>query len=192
MRHDVTAPLPVPPVAGCRRKRVLWLRDPRVPDTRTTTSGRRVMASMLDDCSLLALVTILSVLEQAYFSLQVIYARRKFHVSPPRVSGNEDFERVYRAQTNSTEYFSMFLGVLWIAGIFFSQGLAVCVGILYLCGRYKYFKGYAESAVKRLSPLYFSAKMLWILIAMASVGVLNQLSSQYLGYNPMMAVKSIL
>ncbi|XP_059846672.1 leukotriene C4 synthase [Hemitrygon akajei] len=147
---------------------------------------------MLEDCVFLALVTVLGVLEQAYFSLQVIYARRKFHVSPPRVSGNEDFERVYRAQTNSTEYFPMFLSVLWIAGIFFSQALATCIGVLYLGGRYKYFKGYAESAQKRLPPLYFSAKMLWILVGMSSVGVLSQLSSQYLGYNPMASAKSLL
>ncbi|XP_032885619.1 leukotriene C4 synthase [Amblyraja radiata] len=147
---------------------------------------------MLDHCCFLALVTVLGVLEQAYFSLQVIYARRKFHISPPRTSGNEDFERVYRAQTNCTEYFPMFLSILWIAGLFCSQAMAVCVGILYLYSRYKYFKGYAESAQNRLPPMYFSAKMLWILVAMASAGVLNQLSSQYLGYNPGAKAKSLL
>ncbi|XP_062908693.1 leukotriene C4 synthase isoform X1 [Mobula hypostoma] len=97
-----------------------------------------------------------------------------------------------RARTNSTEYFPMFLSVLWIAGIFFSQALATCIGVLYLGGRYKYFEGYAESAQKRLPPLYFSAKMLWILVGMSSVGVLSQLLSQYLGYNPMASAKSLL
>lgn len=86
----------------------------------------------------------------------------------------------------------MFLSILWIAGLFCSQAMAVCVGILYLYSRYKYFKGYAESAQNRLPPMYFSAKMLWILVAMASAGVLNQLSSQYLGYNPGAKAKSLL
>lgn len=34
----------------------------------------------------------------AYFSLQVISARRAFHVSPPLTSGPPEFERVFRAQ----------------------------------------------------------------------------------------------
>ncbi|XP_078407299.1 leukotriene C4 synthase isoform X5 [Cetorhinus maximus] len=104
---------------------------------------------MLADFAPLALITILAVLEQAYFSLQVIYARRRFRIAPPAVSGNEDFERVYRAHLNSSEYFPMFLSVFWIAGVFFSQVLVVCIGALYLYGRYMYFKGYSESALKR-------------------------------------------
>lgn len=34
----------------------------------------------------------------AYFSLQVISARRLFRVSPPLTTGPPEFERVYRAQ----------------------------------------------------------------------------------------------
>ncbi|XP_067900127.1 leukotriene C4 synthase [Heterodontus francisci] len=147
---------------------------------------------MLEEFAPLALITILGVLEQAYFSLLVISARRKFHISPPAVTGNEDFERVYRAHINSSEYFPMFLSVFWIAGVFFSQALAACVGILYLYSRYKYFKGYSESALKRLSPLYFGAAMLWILIGLASVGVISQLCSQYLGYNPIAIARTII
>ncbi|GCB75996.1 hypothetical protein scyTo_0017409 [Scyliorhinus torazame] len=109
---------------------------------------------MLEEFAPLALVTILAALQQAYFALQVIHARRRFHIPPPAVSGNEDFERVYRAH------------------------------------RYKYFIGYSESALQRLRPLYFGATMLWILIGLASLGVLSQLCSRYLGYNPMTAARS--
>lgn len=35
----------------------------------------------------------------AYFSLQVIYARRKYSVSPPTTSGPPAFERIFRAQS---------------------------------------------------------------------------------------------
>lgn len=34
----------------------------------------------------------------AYFSMQVIYARRKYSVTPPITSGPPEFERVFRAQ----------------------------------------------------------------------------------------------
>ncbi|KAM3612950.1 uncharacterized protein V6R79_017798 [Siganus canaliculatus] len=58
---------------------------------------------MLEETVVLAAVTVLGVLEQglvgpAYFSLQVIYARRKFSVSPPATAGPPEFERVFRAQ----------------------------------------------------------------------------------------------
>ncbi|CAO2642819.1 Leukotriene C4 synthase [Lemmus lemmus] len=56
---------------------------------------------MKDDVALLATITLLGVLLQAYFSLQVISARRAFHVSPPLTSGPPEFERVFRAQSCS-------------------------------------------------------------------------------------------
>ncbi|XP_037531605.1 leukotriene C4 synthase [Nematolebias whitei] len=128
----------------------------------------------------LGAVTVLGVLEQAYFSLQVIYARRKYSVSPPNTNGPPEFERIFRAQVNCSEYFPIFITLLWMSGIFFSQGVSSFCGLLYLYGRLRYFRGYAESAHGRLSPLYFSAKVLWVLIAFSSVGVFLTFCRVYL------------
>lgn len=38
------------------------------------------------------------VLFLAYFVLQVIYARRKYKISPPKTTGHPEFERIFRAQ----------------------------------------------------------------------------------------------
>ncbi|XP_069446504.1 leukotriene C4 synthase isoform X2 [Ovis canadensis] len=65
---------------------------------------------------------------RAYFSLQVISARRAFRVSPPLTTGPPEFERIYRAQVNCSEYFPLFLATLWVAGIFFHEGLDVGEG----------------------------------------------------------------
>ncbi|KAL4683960.1 hypothetical protein H8959_021654 [Pygathrix nigripes] len=83
---------------------------------------------MKDEVALLATVTLLGVLLQAYFSLQVISARRAFRVSPPLTTGPPEFERVYRAQVNCSEYFPLFLATLWVAGIFFHEGRGVGLG----------------------------------------------------------------
>ncbi|XP_069628489.1 leukotriene C4 synthase isoform X1 [Haliaeetus albicilla] len=107
---------------------------------------------MLDQIHLLAAVTVLGVLEQAYFLLQVIYARRVFGISPPKISGPPEFERIFRAQVNSSEYFPIFLALLWQAGLFFHQGLAAALGLLYLYARYCYFMGYRASSSKSISP----------------------------------------
>ncbi|NXM78366.1 LTC4S synthase, partial [Serilophus lunatus] len=138
---------------------------------------------MLDRIHLLAAVTVLGVLEQAYFFLQVIYARRLFGISPPKISGPPEFERTFRAQVNSSEYFPIFLALLWQAGLFFHQGLAAALGLVYLYARYCYFVGYKASSSERLAPIYLSAGVLWILTAVSALGILHSLLSHYLALN---------
>ncbi|XP_054454065.1 leukotriene C4 synthase [Anoplopoma fimbria] len=129
---------------------------------------------------LLAAVTVLGVLQQAYFSLQVIYARRKYLVCPPATGGPPEFERIFRAQANCSEYFPLFISVLWTSGVFFSQGLSSVCGLLYLYGRLRYFHGYSQSAQQRLAPLYFSAEVLWVLVGFSVLGVFLSLCRVYL------------
>ncbi|XP_068554541.1 leukotriene C4 synthase [Anas acuta] len=127
---------------------------------------------MRNEIDLLAAVTVLGVLEQAYFTLQVIYARRKFKISPPETAGHPEFERIFRAQVNCSEYFPIFISLLWVAGIFFHQGMAAACGVLYLYTRFRYFHGYAQAAQGRLGPLYASARLLWLLVGLAVAGLL--------------------
>ncbi|XP_035264944.1 leukotriene C4 synthase [Anguilla anguilla] len=147
---------------------------------------------MLDQVINIAAVTVLGVLEQAYFSLQVIYARRKYSVSPPSTTGPPEFERVFRAQVNCSEYFPIFICTLWVTGVFFSQAAASVCGLLYLYGRLMYFRGYSESAHSRLAPLYFSAKVLWLLIGLSCLGVLNSMCQLYLGLDVLKQLSSFL
>uniref|UniRef100_A0A670ZE18 Leukotriene C4 synthase n=1 Tax=Pseudonaja textilis TaxID=8673 RepID=A0A670ZE18_PSETE len=92
-------------------------------------------------------------LPPAYFAIQVIAFRRKFKVSPPIISGPPEFERIFRAQANCSEYFPIFLSLLWVAGIFSHQVLAAFCGVIYLYARYQYFRGYAHSAERRILSL---------------------------------------
>ncbi|XP_060936170.1 leukotriene C4 synthase [Limanda limanda] len=140
----------------------------------------------------LAAVTVLAVLEQAYFSLQVISVRRKFSVTPPATTGPPEFERVFRAQANCSEYFPIFISVLWTAGVFFSPGLSSVCGLLYLYGRFRYFRGYSESAQGRLAPLYFSAQVLWALIGLSSLGIVHSFFRVYLNLDVLQQLGSAL
>ncbi|NXE64139.1 LTC4S synthase, partial [Calcarius ornatus] len=112
------------------------------------------------------------VLFSAYFAMQVIYARRKYKVSPPETTGPPEFERTFRAQANCSEYFPIFISLLWVAGIFFHQGVTAACGLLYLYTRLRYFQGYAGAARGRLGPLYASAWLLWALLGLALAGLL--------------------
>ncbi|KAM9376166.1 leukotriene C4 synthase [Pholidichthys leucotaenia] len=138
---------------------------------------------MLEEIVWLGAVTVLGVLEQAYFSLQVIYARRKYSVSPPATTGPLEFERVFRAQVNCAEYFPIFIIMMWTAGVFLSQSVSAVCGLLYLYGRFRYFRGYSESAKGRLAPLYFSSQVLWVLIGFSSLGVLLTLIQVFMNCN---------
>ncbi|KAM8994057.1 LOW QUALITY PROTEIN: leukotriene C4 synthase-like [Ara ararauna] len=120
---------------------------------------------------LLATVTVLGVLEQAYFALQVIHARQQYGISPPRTTGHPEFEQIFRAQVNCSE-FSVFISLLWVAGIFFHQAVAAACGMLYLYTRLRYFQGYAVAAQGQLGPLYASARLLWLLLGLAVAGLL--------------------
>lgn len=51
-------------------------------------------------------------------------------------------------------------------------GAAALCGLFYLFARLRYFQGYARSAQLRLTPLYASARALWLLVAMAALGLL--------------------
>ncbi|CAK6979825.1 mastermind-like protein 1 [Scomber scombrus] len=150
------------------------------PESELVDSLLKVAVMMLDESVGLAAVTVLGVLEQAYFSLQVIYARRKYSVSPPSTTGPPEFERVFRAQANCSEYFPIFITILWTSGVFFSPGLSSLCGLMYLYGRFRYFRGYSASALERLDPLYFSAQVLWVLIGFSAVGVFLSFCRLYL------------
>uniref|UniRef100_A0A3Q2H8C5 Leukotriene C4 synthase n=2 Tax=Equus TaxID=9789 RepID=A0A3Q2H8C5_HORSE len=52
------------------------------------------------------------------------------------------------------------------------QGAAALCGLVYLLARLRYFQGYARSPQQRLAPLYASARALWLLLALAALGLL--------------------
>ncbi|XP_044240267.3 microsomal glutathione S-transferase 2 isoform X1 [Ursus arctos] len=103
---------------------------------------------------LLAAVSVLSACQQSYFALHVGKARLKYKVTPPAVSGSPEFERIFRAQQNCVEFYPIFLITLWIAGWYFNQVFATCLGLLYIYARHQYFWGYSEAAKKSIPISY--------------------------------------
>jgi glutathione S-transferase len=96
-----------------------------------------------------ALVTLLAVLVYFYSSILVSRARGKFGVKLPAISGNPDFERVFRAQMNTLEWMPIFLPSLWLFAIYISDPGAAVLGLIWIAGRILYLIGYSEAAAKR-------------------------------------------
>jgi uncharacterized MAPEG superfamily protein len=95
------------------------------------------------------LVTILALLQAAFFAARVGKARADYHVKAPAVAGNEMFERYYRVQMNTLEQLVLFLPALWLGARHLDPRLAAAIGAIYLVGRTVYYRAYITDPAKR-------------------------------------------
>jgi glutathione S-transferase len=112
-----------------------------------------------------ALVTCLAILFYFFTCAKVARARIQFGVKLPAISGNPDFERVFRVQMNTLEWLPIFLPSLWLFAIYISDPIAAALGVLWIAGRILYMNGYLQAAEKR-SPGFFvqasAVMLLWL------------------------------
>jgi glutathione S-transferase len=98
---------------------------------------------------LTALVTCLAILFYFFTGIQVSKARVAFGIKAPAMSGNPDFERVFRVQMNTLEWMPIFLPSLWLFAIYISDPVAAVLGLVWIAGRVLYLTGYSQAANKR-------------------------------------------
>jgi len=111
-----------------------------------------------------ALATLLAILLYFYTSILVSKARKTFGVKLPAISGNADFERVFRVQMNTLEWMPIFLPSLWLFAIYVSDGLAGVLGGVWIVGRVMYIIGYSQATAKRgtgFAVQFIAAAALW-------------------------------
>ena len=114
---------------------------------------------------LTALATLLAVLFYALLSVPIGQARKKSGIKAPAITGNADFERVFRVQMNTLEWMPIFLPALWLAAIYVSDPAAAAIGLVWIAGRALYARGYLEAAEKRgrgYSIQAVAAVLLWV------------------------------
>jgi glutathione S-transferase len=96
-----------------------------------------------------ALATVLALMLYFYMAVRVAKARARFGVKAPAITGNVDFERVYRVQVNTLEWMPIFLPSLWLFAIYVSDVIAALIGLVWIAGRAMYMVSYAQAAEKR-------------------------------------------
>jgi uncharacterized membrane protein YecN with MAPEG domain len=96
-----------------------------------------------------ALVTLLAVLAYFITSTRVARARIKYGVKLPAITGNPDFERVFRVQMNTLEWLPIFLPPLWLFAIYIGDAIAASIGAVWVIGRIVYMIGYTQSVPRR-------------------------------------------
>ena len=104
-----------------------------------------------------ALVTLLSLMFYFYTTTRVSKARAEFGVKVPAISGNPDFERVFRVQMNTLEWLPIFLPSLWLFAIYISDWIAAAIGLVWIAGRIAYLIGYSQSVPGRVPGFFIQA-----------------------------------
>lgn len=113
---------------------------------------------------LLAIITMLALVQVSVFGTLVGLARGRYAVKAPAVSGNELFERYYRVHYNTIEQLVLFLPSLWTFGYFVGQYWAAALGVVYLVGRTIYAISYVRNPAGRRFGMLVSMLPCWVLV----------------------------
>lgn len=123
-----------------------------------------------------AIVTLLAVAFYFFLATRVAVAHGKFGIKLPAMSGNADFERVYRAHINTLEWMPTFLLPLWLCALYLNDAVAAVLGLIWIAGRVVYFVGYRKAAEKRLPGFFIQSTACFLLFIGAAAGVLMRLA----------------
>uniref|UniRef100_A0A8C9AC05 Arachidonate 5-lipoxygenase-activating protein n=2 Tax=Lemuridae TaxID=9445 RepID=A0A8C9AC05_PROSS len=122
---------------------------------------------------LLAIVTLISVVQNAFFAHKVEHESKTQNGRSFQRTGTLAFERVYTANQNCVDAYPTFLAVLWTAGLLCSQVPAAFAGLMYLLVRQKYFVGYLGERTQSTPGYIFGKRIILFLFLMSLAGIFN-------------------
>jgi uncharacterized membrane protein YecN with MAPEG domain len=118
-------------------------------------------------------VTILTLILYFVLTANVGRARAKYKVPVPQISGDPDFERVFRVQQNTLEQLILFLPSLWLFSLFVSANWGAGIGAVWIIGRILYAWGYYQAAEKRTLGFGLNSLSLVVLLLGSLVGIIK-------------------
>ena len=121
------------------------------------------------------LVAITAVLQFFFFGAMTGRARRNSGLKAPAMIGNEGFERMYRVQMNTLETLVAFIPALFISSNYWSALLVSGLGVVYLVGRFIYWRAYIAEPEKRGIGFMLSMLPTLLLIILSIVGIVMSL-----------------
>ena len=92
---------------------------------------------------------VLALLEYMVMGGLVGFARAKYKIAAPAMTGHADFERTNRVHVNTLENLIIFIPSVWIFGAYVSARWAAALGFLFVVARAVYAVGYLRAAEKR-------------------------------------------
>jgi glutathione S-transferase len=92
---------------------------------------------------------VLALVEYMVMGALVGFARTKYGIAAPALTGHPDFERTNRVHVNTLENLIIFIPSVWIFGTYLSAFWAAVLGFVFVAARAIYAIGYLKAAEKR-------------------------------------------
>ena len=123
-----------------------------------------------------ALVTVLAILFYFYTAARVPRARVKFGLKAPvMMSGQPEFDRIFRVQLNTLEWMPIFLPLLWLFAYYVSDRGGAVLGLVWIAARILYMVTYTKDAAKRGPGFAIQALVCAVLGVGVLVGIVTSL-----------------
>ena len=123
----------------------------------------------------IVIVTLIAILVYLWTGFRVGGARRKFGIAAPAMTGNADFERYVRVQTNTLEWLPVFFAGFWMAALYWPQTYIALIGLVWPLGRIVYAIGYSKAANARAPGFGLQALAVLVLLIAAGLGAVRQI-----------------
>jgi glutathione S-transferase len=115
--------------------------------------------------------TLLAIAFYFVLATQVARARVKFNIKPPATTGDQHFERIFRAHVNTLEWMPTFLAPLWLCAIYLNDATAAVIGLIWIGGRIWYFVGYSRAVERRVPGFFIQSTACLLLFVGAIAGL---------------------
>lgn len=122
-----------------------------------------------------ALVIVLALLEYMVFGALVGWARGRYGVHAPAITGDPMFERYMRVHQNTMETLVIFVPALWLFGTYLSANIGAMLGLVFVASRGLYAFSYIKDPARRGAGATSTGLVLFVLIVGAAIGAVKTL-----------------
>jgi glutathione S-transferase len=118
---------------------------------------------------------VLALVEYMLMGALVGFARAKYRIAAPALTGHPDFERTNRVHVNTLENLIIFIPTVLLFGTYVSPRWAAVLGLLFVAARAVYAVGYLKAAEKRGIGAGLTGLVEMVLVAGSFVGLARAL-----------------
>jgi len=118
----------------------------------------------------IAIVTVLALLQLFIFAFQVGKQRAKHGIKAPAISGDAEFERMFRVHQNTLEQLVVFIPALWLFGYYVHALIGAGIGLVFIIARFVYRGSYLTDPSTRTAGFGIGALAMMVLLLGGLIG----------------------